>query len=443
MRYAPMLAQKISHVPTGEEWVIEPKYDGWRALALTDAESVRLETRTGNPITQVPYLAAALAASVPPGTILDGEIVDLTSEREWNRTQTILSTTRGGYQHEPCAEDPALTYVLFDILALAGTDLRDLILAERKQHLAELIDSSAGIGSGSGVLTLAPMESASKHVLETILAQGFEGAVIKHRYSRYLCGARGGGAWYKLKPDTEIEAVCTGFYPPEPGSKYAPLDEDRQAQPWAVGGLCFSVEHDDGRVYAGRAAGMDDELRRAMHENPSQFIGLVVEIAHRGIEDSGALRHPQFKRFRARQEKPRRRLGPARATKLSLDADPLHAIGGCMRELARTSPTRAAATGVLEHATSTRATQAASSGKSPGSTPRSASSKRSRQGAALGGKRRMRNYRAMRDAKLHACRESLRARSGDAYERCVNAGSGDPNADLAEVEHLARERELS
>jgi ATP-dependent DNA ligase len=436
-----MLAQKISHVPSGEEWVIEPKYDGWRALALTDTDSVRLETRTGNPITQVPYLAAAIAAAVPPGTILDGEIVDLTSERQWNRTQTILSTTRNGYQHQPCPEDPALTYVLFDILALAGTDLRDRTLVERKQHLAELIER-VGVAEG-GVLTLTPVETASKQILEVILAAGFEGAVIKHRDSRYVCGARGGGAWYKLKPDTEIEAICTGFYPPEPGSKYAPLGEDRQPRTWAVGGLCFRVEHDDGRVYAGRAAGMDDELRRAMHENPSQFVGMVVELAHRGIEDSGALRHPQFKRFRARQEKPSRRLGPARAAKLSLDADPLHAIERRTRELVRTQPARAAATGLLERAAGGRVTQRAGSGASATGTSRRASSKRSGQGVALDGKRRMRNYRAMRDEKLRACRESLRTRSGDAYERCVSAGSGNPDADLAEVERLAHERGLS
>ncbi|HEY5342354.1 MAG TPA: hypothetical protein VIJ66_01685 [Solirubrobacteraceae bacterium] len=389
MRYAPMLAQKITHVPTGEEWLIEPKYDGWRALAHV-ADDVRLQTRTGNPITQVPYLDAVIAASVPPGTILDGELVDLSSERQWNRTQTILSTTRGGFQHRPSAEDPALTYVLFDVLTLAGTDLRDRPLIERKQHLAELLDG-AGDAPG-GLLALAPMEPASKQALDVILTAGFEGAVIKHRDSRYVCGARGGGAWYKLKPDAEVEAVCTGFYPAEPGSKYAPLDDDGQPQPWAVGGLCFRVEHDDGRVYDGRAAGMDDQLRREMHETPSLFVGLVVEIGHRGIEASGSLRHPQFKRFRARQEKPARRIAPAKASTTT--------------------------------------------------TPRHATPKRPRPGVAVGGKRRMRSYRAMRDDKLHACRESLRARSGDPYERCLSAGSGDPDADLAEVERIHHERGL-
>jgi hypothetical protein len=438
MRYTPMLAQKITHVPTGEEWLIEPKYDGWRALAHI-LDGVHLETRTGNPITQVPYLTAALAAAIPSGTVLDGEIVDLSGGRQWNRTQTILSTTRNGYEHRPSASDPELTYMVFDILVLEGADLRDRPLSERKQSLDRLLKHH--LEPSISVLAATPTERASDEALHAILAGGFEGAVIKHRDSRYVCGARGGGAWFKLKPDAEIEAVCTGFYPAEPGSKYAPLDSDGQSQPWAVGGLCFRVEHDDGRVYEGRAAGMDDELRHAMHEDPSPFVGLVVEIGHRGVEDSGALRHPQFKRFRARQEKPRRRIGPATAARLDLDAEPLHAIAEREREVAHTRPATAAGTGLLE-CSPRKATQPAGLRGSETKTPRRASSKRPGQGVALGGKRRMRNYRAMRDEKLRACQESLRAQSGDAYERCLSAGSGDPGADLAEVERLACERGL-
>lgn len=434
-----MLAQKITHVPTGGEWLIEPKYDGWRALAHIYDE-VHLETRTGNPITQVPYLTTALAYEVPPGTILDGEIVDLSGGRQWNRTQTILSTTRNGYQHQPSATDPELSYVLFDILALEGTDLRGRPLSERKQSLRHLFKNI--LDPSITVLAVAPTEDASEEALHAILTAGFEGAVIKHRDSRYVCGARGGGAWFKLKPEAEAEAICTGFYPAEPGSKYAPLDATGKAQPWAVGGLCFRVEHDDGRVYEGHAAGMDDELRRAMHEDPSPFIGLVVEIGHRGIEDSGSLRHPQFKRFRARQEKPTRRIGPATAARLDLDSEPLHAIAQGERELAQTRPAIAAGAGLLERASHSHPKTQCTGSRTSGISTRGASERPVSQGIALGGKRRMRNYRAMRDEKLHTCQESLRTQSGEAYERCLSAGSGNPDADLAEVERLARERGL-
>ena len=91
-----MLAKKLLRIPEARGWWMEPKYDGWRVLAgLLDG--VVMWTRTGNHVTQVPYIREAIAAHFPPGTILDGEIVDLRSgsERQWNRTQSILGKTKG------------------------------------------------------------------------------------------------------------------------------------------------------------------------------------------------------------------------------------------------------------------------------------------------------------------------------------------------------------
>ena len=294
----PMFAKKMTAVPYGARWLMEPKFDGWRAIASTIG-AVRLETRTGNQITQVPYIASAVAETIPPQTIIDGELVDLRSgERQWNRTQTILSTTRGGYEHGPSDEDPPLTYVIFDVLQIAGEDLRQRPLLQRKQRLVELL---AGIAP-DGVLMQSPIHEATEEGLAALLADGFEGVVVKDVNSAYVCGGRRHG-WYKIKPEEEIEALCTGTYPAEPGSKYAPL-VDGEPRPWAVGGIRFQVEHDDGRIYEGRAAGMNDQLRRELHEKPECFEGRVVELIHWGIQDRGALRHPNFKRFRSPAEKP-------------------------------------------------------------------------------------------------------------------------------------------
>jgi hypothetical protein len=48
----------------------------------------------------------------------------------------------------------------------------------------------------------------------------------------------------------------------------------------------------------------------------------------------------------------------------------------------------------------------------------------------------------MGDPKLLRSIESLRERSGEAYERCINAGSGDPAKDLSVAEDIAREKQL-
>lgn len=375
----PMLAKKTDAVPTGPQWLMEPKFDGWRAVAST-IHDVRLQTRTGNEITQVPYIAEALQRLLPKDTIIDGEIVALSHDREWNRTQEILATTREGFQHKPTAEDPPLTYVVFDVLQVAGEDIRQLTLAERKRRLIELLpDLTPG-----GVLMHSPILEASEDGLEKLLAEGFEGVVVKDIYSRYVCGGRRHG-WLKIKPDEEIEAICTGTYPAQPGSEYAPI-VDGQPAPWAVGGITFRVEHPDGRVYDGRAAGMNNQLRRELHEQPERFVGLVVEIAHWGVNESGALRHPIYRRFRSPADK---------ATTTS----------------ARTPERTRRASG---------ATRPAPRASSP----------------------RMRNYAQMSEKKLIASIESLQKAEGEAYEKCIEIGSGDPAADLIVAERVAREKQF-
>ena len=42
----PQLALSRKELPEGEEWVYEPKFDGFRALAFVDGEDVYLQSRT-------------------------------------------------------------------------------------------------------------------------------------------------------------------------------------------------------------------------------------------------------------------------------------------------------------------------------------------------------------------------------------------------------------
>ena len=293
----PMLAKKMTRIPEGAGWWMEPKYDGWRMLAVIQ-DHVVMWTREGHSITQIPYIAQAIAEHLPPGTIIDGEVVDLRSDRQWNRTQSILGSSRGGFQHHPTAGDPPLTYVLFDILCLAGTDVRSRPLRDRRAMLEE---HCAGLPMTDGVLALTPIAPPSDAGLDALVELGFEGVVCKREDGAYLCGSRRGG-WGKIKPQHEIEAVCTGTYPATPGSRYAPRVKGKP-QPWAVGGICFRVRHDDGSVFNGRAAGMTDALRADLHTHPERYVGLVVELTHWGVTDTGALRWPQIKRFRSPLDK--------------------------------------------------------------------------------------------------------------------------------------------
>jgi hypothetical protein len=63
--------------------------------------------------------------------------------------------------------------------------------------------------------------------------------------------------------------------------------------------------------------------------------------------------------------------------------------------------------------------------------------------AVAGGGHKRRNYEAMGDTKLKRCVAELKAGEGDAYDRCLERGSGDPAGDLTEALRAANQRGLS
>jgi bifunctional non-homologous end joining protein LigD len=360
----PMKAQAVDVLPDGP-YIMEPKFDGWRVVAERTSTGVKLYTNTGKSLDSIPYINDALK-NLPPGTIVDGEVVDLQGDTQWNRTQTICSRYAA---HVPTATDPALSYILFDIIRLGDVELKDWPLNKRRKYLADVFTryvQSDNVG-------LAPVWDLSQEKFDALIKLGYEGVVCKHKDSRYVQGARNRG-WVKIKPFKEVDALVTGTFPAEAGSKY---DGN------AVGGITFRITHDNGVTYDGQCAGMADDLRTDLYNNPAAYVGKVVEIAHWGIGKDGALRHPNFRRFRDEADKG--------AAQLPTPA------------LVRGTPKPKKAAPVL--------------------------------GAAPSG--RMRNYKAMGREKLQNALEELRAGRGDAYDRALS-GSGDPAADLAVAEDCWR-----
>lgn len=402
MALKPMLASPSAVVPEGDEWVMEPKFDGWRALYTRVNGEGKLTTRTGGAINTVPYILEALD-DLPDSAMLDGEIVDLSGGAQWNRTQTICSRKK---VHVPTPDDPALTYVVFDILSLDDEDLKGETFEQRRTLLAML--HKVLPRTSKGAIALAeqhPCDDKADDVYTTLVEQGWEGVVCKRLDSYYSPGARN-GSWLKVKPDQEVDAVCTGTYAPEVGSKYEGV---------AVGGITFEVAHDDGTSYNGRAAGMDDALREDLLNNEAEYVGKVVVIAHAGIGKTGALRFPRWKRFRDPADKPAldlREEVKGSGTNAMLLERALTAEEGWEREKARADELDKKLKAVVKRKVS----------------------------SGTGG-RKKRNYGAMGNTKLLTCIQDLRAGSGDAWNRAKEVG--DPADDLREAEAIAHSRSLS
>ncbi len=150
----PQLALSRKEIPEGEEWVYEPKFDGFRALAFVDGEDVYLQSRTGKPLLR--YFPELV---FPAGRyVLDGELVILGADDQevfdalQNRLHPAESRVR-----MLAAETPAL-FRAFDLLAEGKEKLLTRPFAERRERLESMV---AGLGgrrkSAAGSIELTPL----------------------------------------------------------------------------------------------------------------------------------------------------------------------------------------------------------------------------------------------------------------------------------------------
>ncbi len=110
----------------GEGWLFEPKWDGWRCIAVVRDGRARLVSRNGNDLTpRFPAVANALE-HLPEGTVVDGEIVVLDTDGFPNFAALMRR------QGSPCL-------LAFDLLAIGGSNICDQPFEDRKSRLAELV----------------------------------------------------------------------------------------------------------------------------------------------------------------------------------------------------------------------------------------------------------------------------------------------------------------
>ena len=85
-RMAPMLASTAPAPFSGEDWLFELKWDGYRCLAYLTSEGAYLDSRNGKPLLpQFPSLASIRDGMKCREALLDGEIVAMKARSEERR----------------------------------------------------------------------------------------------------------------------------------------------------------------------------------------------------------------------------------------------------------------------------------------------------------------------------------------------------------------------
>jgi DNA ligase-1 len=207
------LDRPTSDLGDSADWLLEWKWDGIRAQLIRRQDRCSLWSRGEEMIAgSFPDLMQD-ANLLPNGTVLDGEVLawDEASDTPlpFSALQKRLNRKNVELSFWP---DVPLAYVVFDVLELAGQDVRAKPLSERRALLAELPLARFAILRKSAEIGITAWDQVEPLVAQA-RSRRVEGLMLKRRDSAYVPG-RPVGAWWKLKvqPFT-IDAILTAAQP--------------------------------------------------------------------------------------------------------------------------------------------------------------------------------------------------------------------------------------
>jgi len=225
--FQPQLAIPADDTPSGDQWLHEIKFDGYRILARVEDDVVRLITRRGNDWTdRFPSVRQAIEALNLRDTIFDGEVVVLDTDGTTN-FQALQNVMNRGEERDIC-------YYVFDLPFFDGYDLTSERLIDRKAVLAEVLGSQAA----SRIVRYSDhISGQGRDVFSHACDKTLEGIISKRANAFYV--QKRSDDWVKSKCLKRQEFVVGGWTDPS-GSREG------------FGALLLGYYQGDDLQYAGR-----------------------------------------------------------------------------------------------------------------------------------------------------------------------------------------------
>jgi len=209
----PMEAKVRTTWPT-DGWAFEPKWDGFRAIA--SGGPARLDSRKQRPLLRYFPELEDVVASVPDGTVIDGEVVVVDQDSlAFDMLQARIHPAES--RVTKLAEQTPGTLIAFDLLADGGEDLRGSPFAERRSRLEALMPAI------SGAWNLTPSTTdvtVAKRWFDEYEAAGCDGIVAKSLDGPYVEGKR---EMLKFKHRRSVDCVVGGYRVHKDGDKIGSL----------------------------------------------------------------------------------------------------------------------------------------------------------------------------------------------------------------------------
>jgi ATP-dependent DNA ligase len=203
----------------------EPKWDGFRALVFRDGGELYLQSRDLKPFNRYfPELIEPLTAQLPPGCVLDGEIVIASPEGHLDFDALLLRIHPAASRIKLLASQTPASYVAFDLLEHEGEDLLGAPLEKRRAALERVLARAAP------PLYLTPAtrnREVARDWFSRFEGAGLDGVVAKRLDETYQPDKRvmmkvkhartadcvvAGFRWHKNGPGTMVGSLLLGLY---------------------------------------------------------------------------------------------------------------------------------------------------------------------------------------------------------------------------------------
>jgi DNA ligase D-like protein (predicted ligase) len=215
----PMLPTLSDSVPTGDNWIYEIKYDGFRCLLYWNPPTIIMTSRNGNHLHEIfPEIPEYLKSleqrmgNVFP-LLLDGELCILDNPYKGNFE---LIQKRGRLKQEGKIKEAARkmpsSFCAFDLLAFEGkyiSSLPFLVRKEKLSHLCSMIGIQ-GEPDETNRFNFIPCSTDLAKVQRQVQTYDCEGIVSKKNTSSWERGTRT-SQWIKVKNVKKGCFILTGY----------------------------------------------------------------------------------------------------------------------------------------------------------------------------------------------------------------------------------------
>jgi ATP-dependent DNA ligase len=208
----PMLSKAADAIPSGEGWLYEPKWDGFRCLIFRDGRKTSIVSRDQRPLNRyVPDVESALVKGLPPG-VYDGEIlVAADGIADFGRLQMRLHPASS--RVAKLAEESPACFVAFDILEAKSKVLIDSPFSERRARLEDAIALPASPCELPDVPTVmisgqTPDAAIATDWFDSFEDCGIDGLIAKRADDPYQPGKR---VMLKIKRKRSADCVVGGY----------------------------------------------------------------------------------------------------------------------------------------------------------------------------------------------------------------------------------------